>query len=214
MIISKCLLLKADDCLNRSEPFARLIADRYGATREVPRCFVFSMTKFIIIGVVVLIIFALAAALAAKLKSPAAGKSDDYYLRKTLFTPAERSFLGVLDSSLPPGVRVFGKVRLEDIFGVKAGLERGKRQAARNRINRKHVDFLLVRTNDLSPLAGIELDDRSHEAEDRQERDSFVDSVFANAVLPLLHVTAQKAYSPAEVKAQLATLLAPPALDR
>jgi very-short-patch-repair endonuclease len=147
-------------------------------------------------------------ALLAKMVGGAAGsKADTYYARKSLFTPAERSFLGVLESQLPTGVRVFGKVRLVDIMGVKSGFNRSERQAARNRINRKHVDFLLVRASDLAPLAGVELDDSSHEEEDRQQRDAFVDSVFASAGLPLLHHPVQKAYSPAEVRNRIAELL-------
>jgi len=61
-----------------------------------------------------------------------------------------------------------------------------KRVARLMAINRKHVDFLLVRSNDLAPVAGIELDDSSHEEEDRQQRDVFVDEAFASAGLPLL----------------------------
>jgi hypothetical protein len=164
------------------------------------------MMKLYLIAGLVLVMVAVLAVLKAKLAGGGA-KAGVYYLRKSLFTPAERSFLGVLEPNLPSGVRVFGKVRLEDIFGVKAGLERGERQAARNRINRKHVDFLLVRSSDLAPLAGIELDDSSHDEDDRKERDSFVDSAFASAGLPMLHVPAQKAYAPAEVKAKVAVLL-------
>jgi len=167
------------------------------------------MNPMIKLLIVVAVVFLVVAALAV-LKAKAAGgapKAGVYYLRKSLFTPAERSFLGVLEGSLPPGVRVFGKVRLEDILGVKSGLERGERQAARNRINRKHVDFLLVRANDLAPLAGVELDDSSHDEEDRQQRDAFVDSAFASAGLPLLHVTASKTYNPTEVRAKLAGLI-------
>ncbi|MDD3179826.1 MAG: DUF2726 domain-containing protein [Opitutaceae bacterium] len=166
------------------------------------------MLKLIILTLVVSIVFAVLAIL--KAKSAGAGtKAGVYYLKKSLFTPAERSFLGVLEPQLPSGVRLFGKVRLEDILGVKSGLERGERQAARNRINRKHVDFLLVRASDLAPLAGIELDDSSHEEEERQQRDKFVDSAFASAGLPLLHVPVQKSYNPADLKAELASLLKP-----
>jgi hypothetical protein len=171
------------------------------------------MTKLYLIVAVVLIAIAVLAVIKAKMASGGA-KAGVYYLRRSLFTPAERSFLGVLESVLPPGVRVFGKVRLEDILGVKAGIERGERTSARNRINRKHVDFILVRSNDLAPLAGVELDDSSHDKEDRQQRDEFVDSAFAGAGLPLLHVPAAKSYNPANLKAQLAALidLAPPKL--
>jgi hypothetical protein len=91
---------------------------------------------------------------------------------------------------------------------VKCELDPGDRQGARNRIDRKHVDFLLVRSGDLAPLAGIELDDRSHEAPERQARDAFVDAVFASAGLPLLHAAAQKTYDPAELRTKIDELLA------
>ncbi|MEO6874672.1 MAG: DUF2726 domain-containing protein [Opitutaceae bacterium] len=163
------------------------------------------MIKLLIIAVAVLILFGVVAAiLKAKMAAaPAAAKQDAYYLRKTLFTPAERSLLGVLEPMLPIDVRVFGKVRLEDIIGVKKGLGRGQAQAARNRINRKHVDFLLVTVSDLRPIVGIELDDASHEEENRQERDAFVDSAFSSAGLPLIHIPAQRTYSPAELRTKL-----------
>lgn len=165
------------------------------------------MTKLIILAAVILIVIALAAAIAAKIKGQGSGKSDVYYLRKAIFTPAERSFLGVLDSLVDQDIRVFGKVRLEDIFGVQKGLDRAARTAARNRINRKHVDFLLVRASDLTPICGIELDDSSHEEDDRKERDQFVDAVFASGGIPLLHFTAAKAYNPTDVAAKISAAL-------
>ena len=137
-----------------------------------------------------------------------AGGGSAYCLSPTLLTPTERSFLGVLERELPPGVRVFGKVRLAGIFAVKAGRERGVRQSALNRIDRKHVDFLPVRAADLVPLAGIGLDDRSHEAEDRRLRDALVDTVFAVSGLPLLQVAVRETYLSAELKAKVAALLA------
>lgn len=163
------------------------------------------MNHIVLLALGLFVVIVAMAVLKAKLAAPSA-KTDVYYARKALFTPAERSFLGVLEPQLPPGVRVFGKVRLEDIVGVRAGLSRSERQAARNRINRKHVDFLLVRASDLAPLAGIELDDSSHEEEDRRDRDAFVDAAFASAGLPLIHVPVQRSYNPAEVKAKLAVV--------
>jgi len=165
------------------------------------------MLKLILMVGGLFVVFAVLAALKLMVKGVGGGA---YYLRNTLFTPAERSFLAVLERVLPPGVRVFGKVRLADIFGVKSGAEKGERQGAFNRISRKHVDFLLVRTDDLAPLAGIELDDKSHEEEDRQARDAFVDEVFKSAGLPILHVPVQKAYDPGDLKTKVSALLAPP----
>ena len=141
---------------------------------------------------------------ALKLKAGGAGSKaapDAYYLRKSLFTAAERSFYGVLISLQLQGLTVVSKVRLADVFGVKKGLGSGDRQRAQNRINAKHVDFLLLADSDGRPVLGIELDDKSHEEEARIVRDAFVDTVFASAGLPILHVPAKRAYDPRELRA-------------
>jgi hypothetical protein len=131
------------------------------------------------------------------------GKHDAYYIKASLFTPAERSFFGVLESLNYEGVTVCCKVRLADFVGIKKGLERSVRQRALNKVTGKHVDFLLVQKSDGKPLIAIELDDSSHEEEDRIARDSFVDGVFAGAGLPVLHVPVKPAYDPKEVHAQI-----------
>ena len=59
----------------------------------------------------------------------------------------------------------------------------------------------------MQPIVGIELDDKSHQREDRRERDAFVDGVFAAAKLPLLHVPVKRAYVVAEVAALVAPYL-------
>jgi len=138
------------------------------------------------------------------------GALNAYELRKSVFTPAERSFAGVLDGALPEGLTWFGKVRLGDIFVTRKGLTRSESATARNRIDRKHIDFLLVRSSDLAPMAGVELDDSSHEAADRKQRDAFVDDLFHSCELPILHVPAQAAYSQTELRAKIAEALGAP----
>ena len=114
----------------------------------------------------------------------------------------------MLEEVLPENVRCFGKVRLGDVFITRKGLTTSQRSSAWNRINQKHVDFLLVSTRDFAPLAGIELDDRSHEEEDRKQRDAFVDEVFRSCSLPLLHVPATASYNVTELRNTVAKLLA------
>jgi hypothetical protein len=153
------------------------------------------------------LLFVAFAVLKARQKVPNASAPDSYDSRASLLTPAERSFLGVIEPLLPSEVRVCPKVRLEDFLSVKKGLGRAGNQAARNRINRKHVDFLIVQTTDFKPIAAIELDDKSHDADDRKARDAFVDTAFASAGLPLLHVAAAATYNPADIRAKIGTLL-------
>jgi hypothetical protein len=162
----------------------------------------------ILVAAVVIIGFVVLAAL-AKAKGKGAeeaevGRGSDYELAQ-LFSPAERSFLGVLEGLLPDGVGLLAKVRLGDVFRPKKGIP--KWTAANNRLNRKHIDFLIVRTSDLSPVAGIELDDSSHQRADRKARDTFVDDVFKASDLPLLHVTAKATYNPNEIRQSVAELL-------
>jgi hypothetical protein len=59
----------------------------------------------------------------------------------------------------------------------------------------------------MKPLLGIELDDSSHNRNNRQERDDFVDRVFQAAGLPLLRLPVQREYNTREVAAQIAPLL-------
>jgi hypothetical protein len=115
----------------------------------------------------------------------------------------------VLETAMPDGVGYLAKVRLGDIFMPKSGLDASRRKRARNRINQKHVDFLLIRTSDLKPIAGIELDDRSHDEDERKQRDAFVDVVFKSCELPLVHITAKASYSPIDLKTIIANALSP-----
>lgn len=163
--------------------------------------------------ILVVFAFALVAVVLLALKAKLAGSTESsgpgnvYALREAILTKAERSFLGALEQALPDGVGLLAKVRLGDIFQPRKGLSPSERTKASNRINSKHVDFLLVRTSDLVAVAGVELDDKSHQRSARQKRDEFVDEVFRSCGLPLLHVPAQASYSVAELKTSLAQLL-------
>ena len=90
------------------------------------------------------------------------------------------------------------KVSLADIFFV---IRPNDNMGAHNRINRKHVDFLLCHPKTMKPQFAIELDDNSHQRSDREERDDFVNSVFKAANLPLLHILASNTYNTSELGA-------------
>lgn len=120
----------------------------------------------------------------------------------TLFSPAERSFLGVLDQAVGPEHRVFGKVRVADIATVKPGLGNSARQGALNRIAAKHFDFVVCRASDLSVVCAVELNDRSHSSPRAQARDDFLRNVCQAINLPLLTVPDRSAYSPPDIRSR------------
>lgn len=101
---------------------------------------------------------------------------------------------------------VSSKVGLNDLFYVKTD-DQSRFRVYTNKIDRKHVDFLLCELSTMRPLIGIELDDKSHQRADRQARDEFVDQVFKASGLPILHIPAKRSYAVAEIAAQLSPVL-------
>jgi hypothetical protein len=127
-----------------------------------------------------------------------------YRLRDDFLSPAEFSFYKVLSSLIGARLTIQSKVRLADIFFVARPNEN---VAFFNKINRKHLDFLICDCSTMKPLFGIELNDSSHNQDDKQERDEFVESVFHVAGLPLLRVPVRRAYNSREIAAQIAPFL-------
>ena len=119
-----------------------------------------------------------------------------YRLRDDFLSPAEASFFHVIKSILGNSNAICCKVSLADIFFV---VRPNENKSAFNRINRKHVDFLICDPRTMHPLFAVELDDSSHNRPDRIERDAFVDSVFEAAELPLLHIPVRSGYNTAEL---------------
>ncbi len=131
------------------------------------------------------------------------GTSFPYEAISHLFTPAERSFLNVLDHLISSDYRVFGKVRAADVMQVTKGIGRGAWQQAFNRIQSKHFDFVICRASDSAIILLIELDDKSHNNSSRVERDAFVEQAAEAASLPLLRIRCQRSYQPSEIASLL-----------
>jgi len=130
-----------------------------------------------------------------------AGESLPYRLRDDFLSAAELSFYHVLKSVVKDRAVVLAKVNLADIFFVAKPNEN---QSYRNKIDRKHVDFLCCDPSTMTPLVGIELNDSSHYRSDRVERDQFVTQVFEVAGLPLVPIPAKRGYDPNQLAVQLA----------
>lgn len=164
--------------------------------------------SWIVLFVLALAVFVVLAALTSK--AGGSGRIGFPYRRaKPLFSPAERSFLGVLDQAVGPEHRVFGKVRVADVAAVKPGLSNSARQGALNRIAAKHFDFVVCRSGDLSVVCAVELNDRSHANPRAQSRDELLANVCRAISLPLLTIPARAAYSPQDIAAQFSATMQP-----
>ena len=108
------------------------------------------------------------------------------YTQKWMFTYNEKdAFRKLKPIADDMGYLLFAKVRLLDLVEPKKGSKHYK--ALFNKIKSKHIDFVLCNTNLVAKYL-IELDDSSHEREDRKERDKFVDEVVTSVGYKILHV--------------------------
>ena len=75
-------------------------------------------------------------------------------------------------------------------------------------IAQKELDFVLLRPGMSYVVAAVELDDKTHDLPERQERDAFLDAAFATAGVPLIRFKAQARYEVHEVRREVERVLA------
>ena len=155
-------------------------------------------TPMLIVGVAALLIMLLASGITGIFSS-----KPPYAPKDKFFTPAERNFLGVLDRAVGNRGRVFGQVRIADVITVKKGLSRSDRTTAQNKINSKHLDYIICCPDSMKILCAVELNDKSHQRAERRARDVFVENALEAAGTPLIWVKAKRQYDVAEVAAQI-----------
>lgn len=132
-----------------------------------------------------------------------------YQKQKSVLTPAERQFYEALKPAVGMQYVVGIKMRMADLLSVTA--KGSDYQSARNRISQKHVDFVLLSAETLTPVVAIELDDSSHAKEKRKQRDALVDQIYTAAGLPILHVPVTGKYSSQQLAALIQSKIEPPA---
>lgn len=113
-----------------------------------------------------------------------------YLKNGSLLTNSEKKFYSALKESLQDNFHLFSKVRIADIVHIPEWYKPYSWTIYWwNRIQAKHVDFLVCQKDSFEPLLVIEVDDPSHLRPERKKRDRLVDFVFRKAKLPILHLT-------------------------
>lgn len=107
------------------------------------------------------------------------------YQSRALFSPNEKAaYLKLKDIADKRGYIIFAKVRLLDL--LEPIKDHPNYRALFNKVQAKHVDFVLCNF-ELVPYIVIELDDNSHNAPKRKERDRFVDEVLTQCGYQIIH---------------------------
>jgi len=121
-----------------------------------------------------------------------------------LFSKAERSFYKAL-RSLVPDHMIFVKVKLSDLISVRQPQSIWEHFSA---LNRKHLDFVVCDPT-MAPVLAIELDDVKNHSQDGATAD-LVNTVLAQAAVPVLHVPQKPNYLLTELRRFVAPYLAVP----
>lgn len=108
------------------------------------------------------------------------------YQKKWLFSYNEKdAFWKLKKIAEEKGYLVFAKVRLIDLVEPTRGSPKYK--TFFYKVQAKHVDFVLCDQKLVARII-VELDDSSHEKEDRVERDNFVDTILRNTGYKVIRV--------------------------
>lgn len=111
-----------------------------------------------------------------------------YGLKQSVLTNREMVMYRILEGYCRKNKLVLlTKIRMADFIDTIDIGDQDIYDDALKNVWAKHVDFLICDYNDFRPKAAIEVDDSSHDSEDRRERDEFVDKVYNHVNLQIFH---------------------------
>lgn len=144
----------------------------------------------------------------SSIASNSSGKTKKAYhftSKRSLMTNAENEFFDMLMKTIDGRYFVFPQIHLSAILDHKV---KGQNwNAAFRSINGKSVDYVISDKTSRKTLIAIELDDYTHDAEDRKQRDIEVERVLSEAQIPLLRFTNYKTIRCDEIERKISETL-------
>ena len=126
-----------------------------------------------------------------------------YVPTKNLLTAGERRFF---HCGLKPAVGdrylISFKVRLADVITVDKWEGKYGRKIAK-----KHLDFVLTTPKTIRIVAAVELNDMTHDAVDRQQRDAFVSDALRAAEIPFVTFPIYRRYDREKIRRHIMTAI-------
>lgn len=136
---------------------------------------------FIVVVLVVLVF--------AAIRGKLGPKADYRYYKKELMTAPEQVLLHRLISALP-GKLIFAQVAMRALVDIKS-TDRKTYWSKTGEIQGKYVDFVVCELSG-AVVAVIELDDASHQREDRRKADLIKNKAFTEAGIRLIRIQGGK----------------------
>ena len=118
-----------------------------------------------------------------------------YRLREPFLTTTELALFRVLTEMMGNRYVICPKVSLNDVFYI---LRPNENVHFFNKFFRKHVDFLLCDLKTLAPSFGVEIV-KPIAKDTGREADKFMDELFTDAGIPLVHISSSEKYDTSDI---------------
>lgn len=118
-----------------------------------------------------------------------------YRLREPFLTSTELALFRVLTEMMGSRYVICPKVSLNDVFYI---LRPNENVHFFNKFFRKHVDFLLCDSKTFAPSFGVEIV-KPIAKEMAREADKFMDELFTDAGVPLVHISSSEKYDASDI---------------
>lgn len=163
------------------------------------------MIKILLLLAIVVVLGAIFLFVESKTSINASKKGYKYKRKDFFMSRAEHECYDALIVAVGDKYYVFPQVHLPTLIDNKVVGQNWK--GAFSHISQKSVDFVLCDKLYISPKLAIELDDKTHEIQDRIDRDGIVERIFKDAGLPLLRLENRGRFNPTELLEKINTVL-------
>lgn len=163
------------------------------------------MIKILLLLAIVVVLGAIFLFVESKTSINASKKGYKYKRKDFFMSRAEHECYDTLIVAVGGKYYVFPQVHLPTLIDNKVVGQNWK--GAFSHISQKSVDFVLCDKLYISPKLAIELDDKTHERQDRIDRDGIVERIFKDAGLPLLRLENRGRFNPTELLEKINTVL-------
>ncbi len=137
------------------------------------------------------------------------GMAFPFRRKTTLFTPAEQTFLKLIEQAVGNEFRIICRVRLSDLLQVRQATNKKQASAALSRASSRQLDFVLCDKQDMSPIMAIDLVHNQGKEGYKTQRDWFVSGALDAAGMPLARIKVKSGYSVDDIRECIENKLLP-----
>jgi hypothetical protein len=150
------------------------------------------------LAIVLMMLLIIVAVGAMKLHEP--GLAFPFKKKGNLFTPVERTFLGLIEEAVGNEYRILCRVKMSDILAIRQNADKKTSKSAATRAGSKHLDFVLCSKHDMSPVMAIDLVHNSGKDGYKSQRDFFVSGALDAAHVPHVRIKVRSGYKAQDIR--------------